>query len=132
MKYLQKLISNLKFDELNRIIGSNRFINSCHIFRNEYSLECKNFHLGMNIMHDLNQFTLSLDFNNKTNSFGYQTCYEKKFDRILLTLRNLGQITIFLEDCKTSTGMKTYYEIKPKLKIQISFNSYTVKKLSNS
>jgi hypothetical protein len=131
--YLEKLIADLKFEELQQISYTKSLIKSCKLFRNRQTIDCSNSRKGLLLsgsFEDWLTFHPILD-NNSKSLYEDNTCNDENIDRIELTLKGSGFVLIYLGDCKS-----VYYRSEPFIIVkntitQIGFTSYSVEKFEN-
>jgi len=130
---LRGMALNNSFDKLNGIFGTDKFIKSCELIRGKQSFNCSNSINGIHMNTPSNTLTFYPLLHNKTVSFiKNKVCHREKFDKIKLTLMDLGSIQIEIGDCELQTLYGYQCLIEQKLTTRLSFSTYSVKKNSNS
>jgi hypothetical protein len=130
---LRKMALDNNFDKLNEVFGTDKFIKSCQLIRGKQSFNCSNSKNGIHMNTPSNALTFYPLLHNKTVSFiKNKACHREKFDRIKLTLMDLGLIQIEINDCELEILKGYQCLIEEKLTTRLSFSTYSVKKFSNS
>jgi hypothetical protein len=130
---LRRMALDNNFDKLNGIFGTDKFIKSCQLIRGKQSFNCSNSKNGILINTPSDMITYYPLLHNKTVNFiKHKECHREKFDKIKLTLMDLGLIEIEISDCELEPLKGYQYLIEEKLTTRLFFSTYSVKKMSNS
>jgi hypothetical protein len=134
--YLEKLIADLKFEELQQISFTKNFIKSCKLFRNRQTIDCSNSRNGLLKSANFHEFYDYLTFhpildNNSKSLYECNTCNDENIDRIELTLNRSVNVFIFWGDCKSVYYGSEFFTIDKNTITQIGFTSYSMENFGN-
>jgi hypothetical protein len=129
-KYFEKLIAELRFEELQQINNAKNFIKSCKLSRNSQTIDCSNSRNGLQILgNDYPAFIFNPIFNNNSKSlYEDNICNDQNMDGIELTLNAPGIAFIYLGDCKSVHTGSELFMIDTNTISQIGFTSYSLEK----
>jgi hypothetical protein len=118
---------------MNDVFGTDKFIKSCELLRGRQSYNCLDSRKGINMNTPNNELTsFPILYNKSRNSLKYKGCHREKYDKIRISLLNIGGISITLNDCEARILSGFGYLIEEKSTTILSFSSFSVKKISSS
>jgi hypothetical protein len=131
-KYLEKLISELRFKEFLDITFSKNFIKSCKVYKNKQSFNCSESKYGIFKLYDkISSLTFAINFENKTNSLCENNfCFAGSLEKIELELKETRLMSVLLGSCKSSLQNNEEIAFNKNTKTEIGFTSYSYKRLS--
>jgi hypothetical protein len=130
LKYLSKLINELRFKEFLDITYGNNFIKTCKVFRNKQTFNCSDPKYQIYITGDEICPTFEITFEDKTNClYENNVCFSQSLEKIELELKVMGlaQIYVYYKSSRLASESLT---LGYNSKTEIFFTSYTHKKLN--
>jgi hypothetical protein len=128
---LRDMALDSKFEEMHEVFGTEKFIKSCELLRGRQSYDCLDSRKGINMNTPINTLTFSLILSNKTrNSLKFKGCHREKFDKIRISLLDIGRVSLAINDCEEGIFKRFECLIEERITTRLSFRTFSVKKVS--
>jgi hypothetical protein len=119
---LRKLLSDYKFDDFQRIVGSEKIIKTCHLVIDK---KIFNFSTVDSGVADINYQLLLF------NRLNYKLIEKNKIEKITISLNDFDMVLVNIMNL--NTNYSTYYSFLPNknFRTKVTFFSFLIQKLSS-